>query len=304
MWGAHEKWNLNSKKNYFNNTIRGIPIVLELFEKYNIHATWATVGFLFAKNKTQMLNYCPDLIPTYDNIKMSYYHFIKSELVGENEVEDPYHYASSLIDLILKTPNQELATHTFSHYYCNEKGQTCEQFEADLEAAQAISKENFNIELRSLVFPRNQFNSAYIKIAKKNGIKVIRSNPDVWFWKKSSKWMALARALDSLIPISKTLTYNKARGVEENAIMFLPASRFFRPYSKSESFLQKLKYLRIKKEMTYAAKNNKIYHLWWHPHNFGNNLEENVAYLEKILNHFIMLNVEYNFCSKTMIEEY
>ena len=56
-WGAPELWDLNEMREYFNDTRIGIPLVLKLFEKHEIHATWATVGFLFAKDKKQLLEY-------------------------------------------------------------------------------------------------------------------------------------------------------------------------------------------------------------------------------------------------------
>ncbi len=52
--------------------------------------------------------------------------------------------------------------------------------------------------------------------------------------------------------------------------------------------------------MAYAAKNGLTYHLWWHPHNFGINVEENFSFLEKILIHYRKLNKEYNFQSVNM----
>ena len=239
-WGAAERWDLKLKNEYFDTTRRSIPIVLSLFEKYDIHATWATVGFLFAKNKQQLLEFCPKERPTYKNNDLSYYNLIDNNEIGNNEKDDPYHYAASLIELILKTPNQDLGTHTFAHYYCNEKGQNKNQFDADLQAAQSLAKENFNVELKSLVLPRNQFNSEYINIAKKNGIKVIRSNPDVWFWKNTSKFIPLARAFDTLIPISKSLTFTEEKN-KNNQVLFLPASRFFRPFTEKEKIIQVLK---------------------------------------------------------------
>jgi len=298
-WGAAEKWDLKLKKGYFDTTRESIPKVLLLFEKYNIHATWATVGFLFAKNKKQLLEFCPVDRPTYQNGLLSYYSLIENDEVGENELDDPYHYAPSLIALILKTPNQELGTHTFSHYYCNEKGQNKHQFEADLIAAQCLAKENFNIELKSLVFPRNQFNADYIDVAKRNGIKVVRTNPDVWFWKSTSDIMSLARGLDTLMQISKKLVFSVPQQIHDN-LLLLPASRFFRPYREKEKLIQGLKIQRIKNEMTFAAKHNKAYHLWWHPHNFGYFLEDNLIYLEIILNHYKKLNAKYGFVSSSM----
>ncbi len=45
--------------------------------------------------------------------------------------------------------------------------------------------------------------------------------------------------------------------------------------------------------MSYAAKNNLIYHLWWHPHNFGANTAKNIQNLTKLLNHFQYLSKKY-----------
>ncbi|MDQ4068130.1 MAG: hypothetical protein M3203_01420 [Actinomycetota bacterium] len=55
------------------------------------------------------------------------------ELVGEIEASEPFHLARSLVDLIRAAPSQELASHTFSHYYCLEPGQDEAAFRADLE---------------------------------------------------------------------------------------------------------------------------------------------------------------------------
>jgi peptidoglycan/xylan/chitin deacetylase (PgdA/CDA1 family) len=296
-WGVAEIWELNSKKEYFDTTRKSIPLVLEMFKQNNIHATWATVGFLFAKDKNQLISFCPKLRPTYVKSNLSYYNLIDDNLIGENEIEDPYHYAPSLINLIINTPNQEIGTHTFSHYYCNEKGQNEMQFEEDLKAAVAIAKENFDIKIKSLVFPRNQFNKEYLEIAKQNGIVVVRSNPNVWFWKNDlGKLNSIFRAIDTLFPISKSLTFKSTN----NSNLLLPASRFLRPYVLKERFTHKLKISRIKSEMTYAAKKGNCYHLWWHPHNFGNCLDENMKMLKEIIVHYKYLNEKYNFESCNM----
>ncbi len=82
----------------------------------------------------------------------------------------------------------------------------------------------------------------------------------------------------------------------------IPASRFLRPYSTKDEILESLKLRRITSGMTYAAKKNLTYHLWWHPHNFGINQNENFAFLKKILMHYKALNEKYNFQSLTMKE--
>ena len=68
--------------------------------------------------------------------------------------------------------------------------------------------------------------------------------------------------------------------------------------------MEGLRVRRMKKEMTVAAKKNKIYHLWWHPHNFGKNMEENFSILLKVLEHYEVLEKKYNMQSLTMAEIY
>lgn len=299
-WGGAEKWELTKYKNYFLTTRGTIPIVLDLFEKRKIKSTWATVGFLFAKSKKQLIEFSPLLKPTYDNKNLNYYEYFKN--IGDNEKEDPLHFAGSLIEQIIQTEGQELGTHTFSHYYCNEKGQNIKQFEADLIAVQNIAKENYHIELKSLVFPRNQYNVSYLNVARANGIEVVRSNPNVWFWKNThGKVSPLFRAMDTLIPISDSVCFGE-KDIKRTRIIELPASRFLRPYSSKEKAIQTLKINRIKNEMQYAAKNNLNYHLWWHPHNFGNFPMENVQQLKDILDHYQYLNEKYGFESVCMCD--
>lgn len=300
-WGGVELWNLEEKKDYFLNTRIAIPKMLALFEKHDVHCTWATVGFLFANDLVTLKSFMPELKPTYNNSNLNYYSLFDNNNVDADEQTDPFHYGYSLIQKIIATKNQELASHTFCHYYCNEDGQDVIQFESDISAAQKIAKSNFNLELKSLVFPRNQFNSAYLEVAKKSGIQVFRSNPNVWFWNRNfGKITSLFRAVDTLFPISKSLTYKESDIVYNNGIVELPASRFFRPYVEKEKMIRKFKLRRILNEMTLAAKRNRIYHLWWHPHNFGDALEENLFDLEVILLHYKDLKNTYNFESCAM----
>jgi hypothetical protein len=52
--------------------------------------------------------------------------------------------------------------------------------------------------------------------------------------------------------------------------------------------------------METAARRRRLFHLWWHPHNFGVDLQENLAFLRKILDHFRILQDRYGMRSMTM----
>ena len=54
--------------------------------------------------------------------------------------------------------------------------------------------------------------------------------------------------------------------------------------------------------MRSAAKKNEIFHIWWHPHNFGVDTEENLAFLSRVLEEYAELREQYGMKSMTMAE--
>jgi hypothetical protein len=185
-----------------------------------------------------------------------------------------------------------------------EEGQTAEEFDADIKAAKKIAQAN-GITLNSMVFPRNQVNEDYLDLLVDNGIHVYRGNPISWIYKPRKfaaelPFIRLCRLLDTYLPISGYNTHIITK--EEGLPVNIPASRFLKPYNKNLAWLEKLKLKRIINEMTRAAKQNEMYHLWWHPHNFGINTRENMANLAVILNHYQTLNKKYGFKNCTMTE--
>ena len=299
FWGVRDKRSLNNEKARINGARDSVLKMLEMFIKYKICATFATVGFLFSENKAELLSSMPSKLPEYKNCKLNPYLVINN--IGNDEDSDPFHFALSLIEKIRVTPGQEIGSHTYSHYYCLELGQTESTFEADIAQAKSIaSAKNINIE--SIVFPRNQINTRYLNICKKYGISAYRGNQTSWLYKErdsidETKLRRGLRLLDSYINISGHHCYHID---SKKHILNIPASRFLRPYSEKLAFLCNLKIRRIKRSMTYAAKNGKVFHLWWHPYNFGLNITENFIQLEKILGHYTQLKKQYNYKSLNM----
>jgi hypothetical protein len=302
MWGVRDK---KSIKTYGKNILgvhKVIPNLLELFKAYDIHATFSTVGLLFFETKQELLANIPADKPLYDDRNLSPYNGY-FDMLGDNYKTDQYHFAPNLIKEVQKYPAHEIGTHTFSHYYCLEPGQTIETFKEDIKSAMLVAKK-YNISLTSLVFPRNQFNDEYLKICSESGIICYRGNETSWLYKaknneNESYFRRALRLLDAYVNLSGNNCYSDNE-LNSGGCMDIPSSRFLRPYSGKLSFLDRFKLKRIKSGMTYAAKNNSTYHLWWHPHNFGTNQKENFALLEDILKHYQYLHSNYNFKSYTM----
>ena len=182
LWGVRDHADRNSYGLNVMGARKAVPQILELFAQNDIRATWATVGFLFCETRDELIAASPpdELRPRYANPALSNYNYFSE--VGRNEADDPYYFAASLIDMIVNTPGQEIATHTFSHFYPLEPGATEAAFAADLEAASAIAMRR-GIKLRSIVFPRNQYGAEHMDICQAAGVTAWRGNPHSWAYR-------------------------------------------------------------------------------------------------------------------------
>lgn len=298
FWGVSDSRKLSDYRQNVEGVWIAIPKMLALFRKYDIHATWATVGMVMCRNHKQWREIRPTLMPGYIRQECSNY-----SLDSVSRENPSIFFARSLVEQILETPGQELATHTYSHFYCGEDGASPAQFAADLECAKAIG-EDVGIVFQSLVFPRNQVLSKYISVAAAAGLQVYRGNSDHWLYKGGHTAPGgiagrTIRYADSWLPLTGT---HSQKGSIENGIANVPASLFLRPWSRSTAAFEPLRIRRLKAEMTAAANQGKVCHLWWHPHNFGINTDQNLAVLESVLQHYRGLRDRYAMSSRTMAE--
>ncbi|WP_297337695.1 polysaccharide deacetylase family protein [Algoriphagus sp.] len=299
LWGIFDKVGTRYKPEYFSNTRNVIPKMLEQFGKNQISVTWATVGMLFAKNEEEWRHYSPEFTPSYRDTNLSAYQWAQN-----HGIRPEVHFAPELIQLILDTPCQELGSHTYAHYYTLMRGQSPEQFRQDLRATQKIAEEKFAVRLQSLVFPRNHINELYLPICLEEGYTYVRGNPKSWYWQETQHenfGKKFFRSADCFFPIGEKTFYSlQDIAIYEKEPVIIPASRILRPMNIRNGLFNSIRLTRILSEMEAAAKCQEIYHLWWHPHNFGNDPVASMLELEQILEKFLELQQKYGFESKTM----
>lgn len=307
MWGVIDVFDLTEYGNNVAGVKDVIPRLLDIADDYGVHLTFGVVGMCYANSYDDLKEYIPHKKPSYKNPAYSPYVSYINEKVKDKPDNKIYHFAPDLIEMIKRHHLHEIGSHTFCHYYCLADGQNCDEFKADLMSAKEIAKTQ-NINPQSIIFPRNQCNEEYLKICKDLGFTSYRGNEDNWLhqYVPDEKKLLLAvqrglRLVDTFFNISGHQTYKLIHSSEELPLN-IPASRFLRPYSKTLSFLNKFQLRRIINSMTYAAKHDEFYHLWWHPHNFGINVEENFRMLNKIFAHYKDLKDKYGFTSKTFSE--
>jgi peptidoglycan/xylan/chitin deacetylase (PgdA/CDA1 family) len=302
MWGVFDKKTIHTYGGNIANVEFVIDRLLALFQKYDIHCTWATVGMLFHGDIKSLKDKYPIVLPQYRNNKLSSYLHLKE--IDSNNF-GIYYSGISSINKIIKVPNQEIATHTYSHFYCLEDGSSDEAFNEDLLMAINISKEN-GFETNSIVFPRNQYNKTFLKVCSEMGIKAYRGTESSWVQRSRNQnelkiIHRVIRFADSYINITGFNIYKQLE-IFDQKLINIPASFFLRPFNPMLSYFERFKIRRLKNSMLRAARQASLFHLWWHPHNFGENLEENFCQLESILIYYSKLKNEYGMLSRTMNE--
>jgi peptidoglycan/xylan/chitin deacetylase (PgdA/CDA1 family) len=151
-----------------------IPIILNLFNKYNISITWATVGHLMLKQCSKNEHDWMKRIPHFDNP----WDYTSGDWFDHdphsNWIDSPYWYAPDIIDKIFNAEiKHEIGCHTFSHIDCSDKNCPSEVLNDELSACSAIARQ-YNIDLYSFVFPGGTFGN--FKVLRSQGYKIYRTD--------------------------------------------------------------------------------------------------------------------------------
>lgn len=299
MWGVSADFLYDDYSNHIVGIDASVKGTLKLFEKYDVHASWAVVGMMLADDYQDLITYMPEETkrPGYTNSVADNYSYIKKR---QSKLEDEHHFLIALVKEIQKKDNQEISSHTFSHYYTMEPGQTLETFIQDIECAQLIARSKLNIQHETIVLPKNQCEKTYIDALSELGIKAYRGEEEDWIHKiRYVPLKRILRLVDSYIPLTGQGGYRLQKTA---GILNIKGSRFFRPYNHTLRAFERLKLRRIKRQMYHAAKHGLIFHLWWHPHNFGNLTEIHMRYLDEILTCYKHLSEKYGMESSNMRE--
>ncbi|MDP9055648.1 MAG: polysaccharide deacetylase [Acidobacteriota bacterium] len=263
--------------------------IAKLFEEFDIHATWATVGCLFARSREELRHFAPKNRPAYKDRRLDPY----LELLGEDEEDDPFHFAPDLIADIGRREGQEIASHSFSHYYCGESGPQLLDFEEDLRCALSIGRTR-GFKIQSYVFPRNQVNESCLPILARYDVQSYRGTPTSAahsagsFAFQQAQHRRLLRLCDNYFNLygPQTVSWPVDSHPHSTHPRSIPASRYLRPWRPEMRCFEQLRYGRIVRAMGIAASNGELFHLWWHPEDFALFPEKNLSFLRRILEAF------------------
>ncbi len=301
MWGVYPSQSIETYGTNVLGVREAVPSLLQLFETFGVRATWATVGFLFFDNREELLASLPELKPQFHNKWNTTYSYL--DRLGESEKCDPYHFGLSLVRQVADCPGQEIGTHTFSHFFCLEEALDVDAFKADIDASISACL-RVGKRPRSIVFPRNQVCKEALEICRDSGIEVFRGPGPFSFdrprpKRQENRAQRVLRYANSYVP---RMQLTAVKTTFEAGMCNVPASRFLRPFSRR--FLRGTKFQTnaIRHEMRAAAQNGRLFHLWFHPHNFGLNTQDNLLNLRSILEEFNILRSEFGWASLNMAD--
>ncbi len=244
-----------------------VPRLLDAFAARGVCATWAIVGALACRNWDEWSVRAPAR-PHYHNPKLRW-----RDSYRTLDPTGRLHFARHLVDSIVRTDGQELASHTFGHIYIREAGFLRKDAVADTDAMAQLFEDNWSMRPRSLVFPRNQV--GHTDVFLERGIVCWRENPHAFYWNASrmADQTPVVRALrftDSVAPLGRRIAVARAHRASYFLRLTLPPA------------LWRLHRRRIVAEAR-KLKDDEALHLWFHPHNIGAAPEHGVARVAELL---------------------
>ncbi len=273
-WGSAHTGSLAKREPLFQLTRTCIDRLLQLLERYQIKATWAIVGHLFL-GQCQPVNGVkhPEIVrPAYPWFKDDWFAADPC-----TEMKDaPVWYGKDIIQQILSCKvSQEIGCHTFSHVQVGDPGCSRECFESELRACR-LAAEQFGVTLRSFVFPRNMV--GHLDVLRECGFVSYRGED-------SPELRRLPRLLRRLLYHFRMEP--SAVPAQRMGLWNLPGSLFYPPpLSWGGSPAVALQVWKAKRSLHRAARERRLFHLWFHPFNLAINPERLLGGLESIFAEF------------------
>jgi len=236
-----------------------IERLLDIFEQFNIVATWAIVGHMFFE-KCEKCDFCPIL-----EWKGKYEVFNKIY-----EADDPLWYGADIIELLIRdNPRHEIAFHGYTHKVFDENLLSKEEARREIREWLRVSQRK-NIIPKSVVFPKNKI--GHLDILKDEGFVCYRGEqilPGIFSIPILGKILV---RIDNLIQFVPPEVFDPK--IEPSGLMNLPSSRRLFGMNRRVSLvldMLKLPYLNmdcIIKGVNKAANEKKVIHIRSHPYEF------------------------------------
>lgn len=262
-----------------------IDRLVDLFSEFDVQATWLVLGHL-------MLDCCgsesgkkhPEIVrPSHEWQRADWF----DHDPGGSEDDRSIFLGRSLIEKIRACPvSQEIGCHSFSHVIFGDPGCSAETAESEIEASLAAAR-GLGVEMQSFAFPRNEV--GHLDLLRKHGFTCYRG-PEPHWYERASMPMVVRRAARSLGVLAATEPPVVLPEETESGLWNIPGSMIYFPMHGLRKHIPvSLRVKRAIKGLNAAAREKKIFHLWFHPTNLADGTEEMFAGLRRIFEHASLL---------------
>jgi peptidoglycan/xylan/chitin deacetylase (PgdA/CDA1 family) len=247
-----------------------IDRLLELFVEFDISATWCTLGHLFLDGcRAEDGVKHPEIVrPAHAWCRRDWF---EHDPCGCEE-DEPLFFGGTLVAKIRACPvPQEIGCHSFSHVIFGDDGCSAATAASELAACLHLAGER-GIELRSFAFPRNRV--GHLDVLREHGFVCYRGPEPVWHERRA--WPEAVKRLGRLWEVCTVRTPSGLWNIPGSMIYF-PMHGWRRHVPLSWRVKRAVKGLHA------AARDRRIFHLWFHPTNLADQSERMFEGLRQIL---------------------
>jgi peptidoglycan/xylan/chitin deacetylase (PgdA/CDA1 family) len=255
-----------------------IDRLLALLVEFGISATWCALGHLFLDGcESRTPHKHPEIVrPAHRWHRRDW--FVHDP--GGSETEHPTFFGRSLIGKILNCPvPQEIGCHSFSHVIFGDDGCSRETALSEVSACVELAR-GLGIVMKSFAFPRDQV--GHLDVLREYGFICYRGAEPHWYEKTTlpTPVKRLAR-LWEVLTAAQPPTVLPERTAE--GMWNIPGSMIYFPMHGLRRFIPRsLRVNRVIKGLDAAARNKRIFHLWFHPTNLAVGTEAMFAGLRAV----------------------
>lgn len=246
MWSCIREPQSKWAKHQVNDNTNGrgsVEILLNIFEKYDIPATWAIVGHLFLDSCHRENSIVHKNMPRFE--ERWYSHDPATDIK-----RDPLYYGKDIIEKILSNKvGHEIGSHSFSHVPFSDCSR--EVAEAEIKESIEIAKSN-GITLRSFVFPWNKI--GHVDVLREYGFAIYRGT------NIPGRYAGRSILIRAPMVVINSFVAHPTEPIWENGIWEIPSSMIF-----GETLIPFTLLFRAKAGIRRAIKHNSVFHIFLHP---------------------------------------
>jgi len=278
VWGSFDHTSAADFERRYPD-IRGvIADILGLLERHEISATWAVVGHLFLRACQRGADG-----RAHPELRRPTHAWFDSDWLGPDpctdRASDPLWYGDDIIAALRAAGvPQEIGSHSFSHVIFGDEGCSADVASSELEACFRVAADE-GIELRSFVFPRNV--EGHHDVLRAHGIRAFRGAEPYWYRRLPGPLRRAAHLADEAIALTPPVS-SPAEILP--GLWDIPGSMLLLSRVGVRRLVPiQARVSKARKGLRRAVREDKVFHLWFHPFNLAVDRGAMLAALDEIL---------------------